>query len=152
MFHSFFQFGNKVGKGRFSGKSPTYIYPECAKKVIRAIVEEDLKEYDDPHSSKVRIVAVYERLLCTYIILNDKIIIKFYAILACKLSLTIRARVNNNPYVDQIDQIKPKNLPLALILENHVFSNNIHICYFVFSESLQLTEFSFLFLGLPCNC
>ena len=51
------QFGNKVGQGRFRGKAvPTYVYPECIKAAIRALVSEDLRDFPNPETPAVRLV------------------------------------------------------------------------------------------------
>lgn len=52
----FTQFGNKVGKGQFSGKeTPTYVYPPELKEVIRMVTNnEDVRDYGDPTSQSVR--------------------------------------------------------------------------------------------------
>ena len=48
------QFGNKVGAGQFRGKTlPTYVYPDCIKDVVREIIQENLRDYQDPESATV---------------------------------------------------------------------------------------------------
>ncbi|XP_068709824.1 uncharacterized protein [Montipora foliosa] len=47
-------FGNKIGAGQFRGKTfPTYVYPECIKDVVRAIIQENLRDYQDPENAAV---------------------------------------------------------------------------------------------------
>ena len=50
------QFGNKVGAGQFRGKAlPTYVYPDCIKDVVRALIEENLRDYQDPEGAAVSV-------------------------------------------------------------------------------------------------
>lgn len=51
------QFGNKVGKGQFRGKTiPTYVYPEALKAAVREWIGDDLHEYDDHQGPAVGIL------------------------------------------------------------------------------------------------
>ena len=54
--HFLRQFGNKVGEGQFRGKRfPTYVYPACIKDVVRAVIDENLRDYQDPEGAAVRL-------------------------------------------------------------------------------------------------
>ena len=47
-------FSNSLGT-KFRGKSlPTYVYPECIKDVVRAVLDENLRDYEDPEGAAVR--------------------------------------------------------------------------------------------------
>ena len=55
------QFGNKVGEGRFRGKAvPTYVYPECIKAAIRALVSQDLRDFRNPETPTVKTCTIFE--------------------------------------------------------------------------------------------
>ena len=40
--------GCQIGKGEFSGGQPTFVFPECLKKVVREIVNGTVRNYKDP--------------------------------------------------------------------------------------------------------
>ena len=55
------QFRNKVGEGRFRGKAvPTYVYPECIKAAIRALVSQDLRDFPNPETPTVKTCTIFE--------------------------------------------------------------------------------------------
>ena len=39
--------------GKFTGGQPTFVFPECIKKVVWAIVGENIKDYEDALGSRV---------------------------------------------------------------------------------------------------
>lgn len=54
----FLQYGNKLGKESINGeRSPTYVFPESLKKVIRIVAEDDkTRDFANPQTKSVRIV------------------------------------------------------------------------------------------------
>lgn len=46
----------KFGKGQFSGAQPTFVFPQCIKKVVQAVINENIRDYEDPVGSHVRIM------------------------------------------------------------------------------------------------
>ncbi|CAH3131949.1 unnamed protein product [Porites lobata] len=40
--------GCKIGRGQFTGGQPTFVFPECVKKVVCTIIQEDVRDYKDP--------------------------------------------------------------------------------------------------------
>ena len=47
-YYFFLQHGCKIGRGQFTRNQPTFVFPKCVKKVVRAIVKEDVRDFEDP--------------------------------------------------------------------------------------------------------
>jgi len=65
-----FQFGNKVGKGKFSpknaGGAPTYVYPQEIKDVVRKVITEEINDYADPAGPSVSKNILFMYFLCNF--------------------------------------------------------------------------------------
>ena len=37
-----------MGRRQFTGDQPTFVFPECIKKVVHTIIPEDVRDFEDP--------------------------------------------------------------------------------------------------------
>ena len=55
----FLQYSLRIGEGavdRASGKTkPTYVFPACLKEVVRVVIAENIRDYDDPSGRNVSV-------------------------------------------------------------------------------------------------
>ena len=117
IFQFLLQHGCKIGRGQFTGGQPTFVFPECVKKVMCTIIQEDVRDYEDPVGPHVSWRFWFYMVSMTMQRQDQSLDVRFaYELIQCSNGLTAVQSKRN---------IFPVNLQTLKIWENVCYNTRL---------------------------